>query len=123
MLHNPEALQKAQQEVDAVVGKGPIQFQHMSKLPYIEAALRETLRLNPSAPSLSVGPLPGTKGPVTLKGKYVIPPDATILVLLTKVQRDPAYFGEDANEYKPERMFEEKFRDMRRAAWKVCNNS
>lgn len=94
----------------------------MSKLPYIEAALRETLRLNPSAPSIGLTPVPGTKEPVNLKGKYILPPDATILCLLTKSQRDPSVFGDDAAEYKPERMLEEKFRKLRSGAWKVSQD-
>lgn len=91
----------------------------MSKLPYIEAVLRETLRLSPSAPSIGVTPVKGTKEPVILKGKYVVPPDATILCLLTKSQKDPSVFGDDAAEYKPERMLEERFRNLRNGAWKA----
>jgi len=37
LLKNPEAYQKAQKEVDEVVGKGPITVDHLSKLPYITA--------------------------------------------------------------------------------------
>ncbi|KAK4494570.1 hypothetical protein PRZ48_013926 [Zasmidium cellare] len=118
---NPEALQRAQHEVDTIVGNGPIKFQHMSKLPYIEAALRESIRLSPPVPSISVAPR-DTKEPVMLKGKYVVPADATIYCLLTKSQRDPAVFGEDAAEFKPERMLDDKFKNMRNGAWKPFGN-
>jgi cytochrome P450 / NADPH-cytochrome P450 reductase len=37
LLKNPEAYQKAQKEVDEVIGKGPITVDHLSKLPYITA--------------------------------------------------------------------------------------
>lgn len=37
LLKNPEAYQKAQREVDEVVGKGPINVEHLSKMPYITA--------------------------------------------------------------------------------------
>jgi cytochrome P450/NADPH-cytochrome P450 reductase len=37
LLKSPTAYQKAQQEVDSVIGKGPINVDHLSKLPYINA--------------------------------------------------------------------------------------
>lgn len=37
LLKRPEEYRKVQQEVDDVVGKGPITVQHMQKLPYIAA--------------------------------------------------------------------------------------
>lgn len=37
LLKNPEAYRKAQEEVDQVVGKGPITIDHLSKLRYIPA--------------------------------------------------------------------------------------
>ena len=36
-LKHPDAYQKAQKEVDEVIGKGPITVDHLSKLPYISA--------------------------------------------------------------------------------------
>lgn len=45
LLKNPDALRKAKEEVDKSVGKGPVTVQHLSKLPYLEAVLRESLRL------------------------------------------------------------------------------
>lgn len=37
LLKNPEAYRKAQQEVDEVLETGPITFEHLSKLHYIQA--------------------------------------------------------------------------------------
>jgi len=37
MLKNPKAYEKAQEEVDEVVGKGPITVEHLNKLPYLNA--------------------------------------------------------------------------------------
>ena len=37
LLKNPAAYQKAQQEVDNVIGKGPITVEQLSKIPYINA--------------------------------------------------------------------------------------
>ncbi|EME77285.1 uncharacterized protein MYCFIDRAFT_88699 [Pseudocercospora fijiensis CIRAD86] len=122
LLKNPETLQRAQQEVDSVVGSGPIEFKHIKELKYIEAALREALRLCPTTVGFSVGPVPGTKGPVTLAGKYVLPPDAVIMILGTRSGRDPKVFGEDAAEFKPERMHDEHFNKLPPGAWKPFGN-
>lgn len=119
LVKNPEAMRKAQQEVDSVVGKGPVTVQHMSKLPYIEAIMRESLRLHPTAPAFSVQPLDNVAGPVVLGGKYFLPPEATVIALLPKIGRDPTVFGADADEFKPERMMGENFAKLPANAWKV----
>ena len=122
LLKNPDALQKAQQEVDKVVGKGPVKFEHMSKLPYIEAILRETLRLSPTAPAFTVEPLKTIPGPVVLAGKYWIPAGAPIIAVLPQAGRDPTVFGADAEEFKPERMYGENFTKLPPNAWKPFGN-
>lgn len=122
LLKNPDTLQKAQQEVDKVVGKGPVRFGHMSKLPYIEAILRETLRLSPTAPAFSVEPSKTVPGPVVLAGKYWIPAGAPIIAILPQAGRDPTVFGADAEEFKPERMYGENFTKLPPNAWKPFGN-
>lgn len=37
MLKNPETYRAAKQEVEEVIGDGPITVEHMSKLPYLTA--------------------------------------------------------------------------------------
>ena len=122
LLANPKAMLRAQKEVDDVVGRGPITYQHISKLPYVEACLRESLRLFPTAPALSVRPLPGSAEPVIIGGKYHVANDQSLVVILPQLGRDPAVFGADANEYKPERMYGENFSRMPRNAWKPFGN-
>jgi cytochrome P450 / NADPH-cytochrome P450 reductase len=124
LMKDPEAMHKAQQEVDTVVGKSPVTFQQMSKLPYIEAVLRESLRLSPTAPVFTFQPLLGNTEPVLIGGgKYMLPPDASISVLLPSVGRDPAAYGADAAEFKPERMYQQAFDKLPPNAWKVCISS
>ncbi|KAI0025084.1 cytochrome P450 [Xylariomycetidae sp. FL0641] len=118
LLKNPEAYRKAQTEVDRVVGKGPIRVEHMSMFPYIQAVLRETLRLNSPITQFAVDPQEDT----LLAGKYPVPKGETISMLLSKAHTDPAVWGEDANEYKPERMLDENFNKLPRNAWKPFGN-
>jgi len=46
-------------------------------------------------------------------------PDQTIIALLPAIHRDPDVWGEDADEFRPERMVDEKLSTLPRNAWKV----
>lgn len=122
LLSKPETLQRAQQEVDQVIGRNPIKLEHMSKLPYIEAILRETLRLQPTAPAFSVKTKPGTQGPVILGGQYEIPSDAALVCWLPRAQLDPTVYGSDSYEFNPERMMGDNFARVAAGAWKPFGN-
>ncbi|KAL2688993.1 hypothetical protein Neosp_003043 [[Neocosmospora] mangrovei] len=121
LLTHPDAYQLAQKEVDQVVGKGPIQVGHLSKLPYLNGVLRETLRINATIPLFTVEAFEDT----LLGGKYPVKAGETILNLLAKSQLDPTVFGDDANEFKPERMFDENFARLNKEfpnSWKPFGN-
>lgn len=121
LCKHPEAYAKAQAEVDAVVGKGPITVDHLSRLPYINGVLRETLRVNATIPIFAVEPLEDT----LLAGKYPVKKGETLLNLLAKSQLDPKVFGSDATEFKPERMMDDNFNRLNREfpnCWKPFGN-
>ena len=120
-MANPETLQRAQREVDEVIGSDPIKVEHLSKLPYITACLRETLRLTPTIGGTAIGPRPDTKeDPIIIGGdKYLVKPGSRFTMNLAKVQRDPKVYGDDAEEFHPERMLNEKFNKLPKNAWQV----
>lgn len=121
LLKNPSAYEKAQQEVDDVIGKGPVTVEHLSKLPYINAVLRETLRLCPTAPSIGLQ----AKEDTTLGGKYQVKKGTPIVALFPKIHRDPAVYGEDSEEFRPERMLDEEFERRNKEfpnCWKPFGN-
>lgn len=92
----------------------------LSKLKYLDAVLRETLRLTPTAPIITKKLAPGCTGEhATLGGKYAIDPETRVMILIGAMQRDPAVYGEDAIQFKPERMLGENFKNLPNAAWKV----
>ena len=120
-LSHPDTFHKAQNEVDEVIGGGPITVDHMAKLPYVTACLRETLRLTPPIAGTNLGPRPDLKeDPILLgNGKYMVPHGATFYYIATRVQRDPEVYGEDAELFRPDRMLDENFNKLPKNAWKV----
>ncbi|KAJ8488103.1 hypothetical protein ONZ45_g14089 [Pleurotus djamor] len=113
LLKNPEAMRKLRAEIDTVVGDRPIQYEDLSKLPYLVAVMRETLRLSPTAPVRTVAPLEDT----TLAGKYPIPAGQLVTMQIMAIHRDPLVWGEDAAEWRPERMLDGKFEALPPNAW------
>lgn len=105
LLKNPAAYDAAQQEVDDVIGKGPITVEHLTKLPYLNAVLRESLRLSPTAPSIGLT----AKQDTLIDNKYPIKAGDPIVALFPMIHRDPAVYGEDAEEFRPERMLDDEF--------------
>lgn len=120
LLKNPDAYRKAQQEVDEVIGKESVRLEHLNKLPYITACLRETARLQPTAPAFAL--TPKSEEGALLGGKYFMEHGESALILLHSVHRDPAVYGEDAEEFKPERMLDENFNKLPPNAWKPFGN-
>ncbi|KAK3398875.1 putative bifunctional P-450:NADPH-P450 reductase [Sordaria brevicollis] len=121
LLKNPETYRRAQKEVDDVCGKGPVKLEHMNKLPYIAAVLRETLRLSPTIPMIGVE----SKEDTIIGGKYEIPKGQPFALLFAKSHVDPAVFGDTANDFMPERMLDENFERLNKEFpdfWKPFGN-
>ena len=122
LLQNPSCIPKARAEIDAVIGSGPFNHAHLDKLPYCTGIMRETMRLCAPAPGFNIEPLPGTKGPVLLAGgKYSVPANQTMIIVLHGVNRDPAVF-EDPEAFKPERMVGDAYEKLPEGAKKWFGN-
>ncbi|KAF9812238.1 hypothetical protein IEO21_06278 [Rhodonia placenta] len=114
ILKNPEAARKLREEVDDVLGDQPIQLGDLNKLPYLTACIREALRLGPAAPMRSVSAVDAT---TIGGGKYAVEKDQTIVISVAMAMRDPKVWGEDADEFRPERMLDGKFEALPPNAW------
>ncbi|KAL0481598.1 bifunctional P-450/NADPH-P450 reductase [Acrasis kona] len=118
LCKNQEAYKKAQEEVDTVLGSEKLQPHHLPKLVYLDQVLKETLRLWPTAPAFAVKP----DKDELVGSKYKIEKDEVTIVLIPLVHRDKKVWGEDAEEFKPERMSAEKFAALPKHAWKPFGN-
>lgn len=119
LLKDPETLAKARAEVDAVVGANPITADHITRLPYLNAVLRETLRLHPTLPAWTVEPIAESE---VIGGKYIIKRGEGVAMLLPNVHCDKRVYGEDVTEFRPERMIDGAFEKLPKGAWKPFGN-
>ena len=122
LLKNPTCLSLLRHELNQKLGERPVTKDDVSELPYLTACVRETLRLYPSAyaHSIKLREEAAKEGAAGLgEEQYLVKRSDTIRLNLLAVQRDPLVFGDDAEEFKPERMLDERFRKLPRNSWKV----
>jgi cytochrome P450/NADPH-cytochrome P450 reductase len=87
LLQHPQVLEQARRQVDEVLDGGRLPgYDDLAKLEVIDRALKESLRLWPTAPAFSVAPLEDT----VIGGRYRIPKGRRLNVLLPALHRDPA---------------------------------
>ncbi|KAL1368950.1 cytochrome P450 76T24 isoform X2 [Arachis hypogaea] len=108
LLRNPEKLEKLRKELQCVLGKGEqnheqIEESHISKLPFLRAVVKETLRLHPPAPLLAPHK---AHEDVEITG-FMIPKNAQILVNVWAMGKDSSIW-EHPNEFMPERFLDSK---------------
>ncbi|KZT19446.1 fatty acid hydroxylase [Neolentinus lepideus HHB14362 ss-1] len=113
LLKNPECLIRLRKEVDDVTQGKSITLEHLAKMPYLNAVLRESIRLNPTAAVRAVVALED----VALAGKYAIKKGQAFAINNHAAQRDHKVWGDDADEFKPERMLDGKFEAMPPESW------
>ncbi|KAJ4837211.1 hypothetical protein Tsubulata_040034 [Turnera subulata] len=100
LLRHPRVMESAQQELQKVVGMDRmVEEADLSKLPYLEMVIKESLRLHPVAP-LSV-PHESMED-ITING-YHIPKKSRIIVNSWAIGRDPDVWSDNVGEFVPER--------------------
>jgi cytochrome P450 len=104
MIAFPEVQRRAQAEIDAVVGRDRLpSFSDAPHLPYVCATMREVLRWRPA---LAFGAPHVSREEDWYEGMY-IPKGTMCIANLWKCNHDQAVFGEDAEEFRPERHLDE----------------
>ncbi|CAI9093809.1 OLC1v1029389C1 [Oldenlandia corymbosa var. corymbosa] len=103
VLHQREVMEKVHNELEDVVGIGKsVEEFHLPKLHYLEAVVKETLRLHPAVPLL----LPRRPTKSSIVGGYTIPENTKVLINSWAIQRDPELW-DDPLKFKPERFLME----------------
>jgi cytochrome P450 len=99
LLKKPEVFAKATEELDRVVGRSRwVTEKDIPSLPYVDAIVKETMRLHPVAPML----VPRLSREDTSVGGYDIPAGTRVLVSVWSIGRDPELW-DAPEEFMPER--------------------
>ena len=100
MVAYPEVQYRAQAELDAVVGRARLpSFADAPRLPYVQAVVREVLRWRPA---VRLG-IPHALAEDDWYEGMFLPKGATCIANVWQCNHDRAVFGDDADEFKPER--------------------
>lgn len=103
LLHNPEKMMKTKKELQQCLSKDQklLKTKDISKLPYLQAIIKETLRLHPAAPILF------HKSEVeTQTCGFTVPKGTLILVNVWALGREPSVWP-SANVFLPERFLDD----------------
>ncbi|KAK1626755.1 hypothetical protein QYE76_001070 [Lolium multiflorum] len=104
MLKKPELFANATAELDRVVGRGRwVTEEDIPSLPYVEAIVKETVRLHPAGPMLA----PRLSRKDASVGGYDIPVGTRVFVSVWAIGRDPALW-DAPEEFMPERFLGSK---------------
>ncbi|KAG9440735.1 hypothetical protein H6P81_020900 [Aristolochia fimbriata] len=108
LLKNHLVLKKAQEELDAQVGRDrKVDESDIENLTYLNAIVKETLRLQPPGPLTA----PREAMEDCFVGGYYIPAGTHVYVNMGKIQRDPRIWP-DPLEFKPERFLTTNYADI-----------
>ncbi|XP_050251310.1 probable (S)-N-methylcoclaurine 3'-hydroxylase isozyme 2 [Quercus robur] len=101
LMRNQDVLHKLRDELKREIGTEMVKESHLAHLPYLEACVKETLRLYPPGPLL----IPHRALQTCQVMGYTIPKDSKILVNMWAIGRDPSIFN-DPLRFKPERFLD-----------------
>ncbi|EEU37985.1 uncharacterized protein NECHADRAFT_3047, partial [Fusarium vanettenii 77-13-4] len=116
LVKSPQAYQKLTEEIRQGAASGELSVPHVRhseavKLPYLEACCKEGMRMHPSVGLTLPRNVP--KGGGMVCGEW-FPEGTRVGVNAAVVHRDKTIFGDDANEFRPERWFRDDAKNMDR---------
>ena len=99
LMKQPEMMKKAQREVDEVVGKeSVVEESHIHRLFYLQAVMKEALRLHPTLPLL----VPHSPSRDCTVGAHTVPAGSRVFINVWAIHRDPSVW-DDPLRFDPER--------------------
>ncbi|XP_059070339.1 xanthotoxin 5-hydroxylase CYP82C4-like [Cryptomeria japonica] len=106
LLQHPKVMNKAQEELDSKIGRNRlVEESDIHQLKYLQAIVKETLRLHPSAPLL----VPHKSIEDCILGGYHIPAGTLLMVNAWAIHRDPKEWNKPL-EFIPERFMEKEIK-------------
>ncbi|KAK9143405.1 hypothetical protein Syun_012805 [Stephania yunnanensis] len=105
LMNNREAMRKAQEELEVVVGlDSKLEESHLPKLHYLQAVMKEVLRLHPALPLL----VPHCPSSACDIGGYMVPEGARVFINVWAIHRDPSIW-DNPLEFNPKRFLNGKW--------------
>ncbi|KIX01734.1 uncharacterized protein Z518_09460 [Rhinocladiella mackenziei CBS 650.93] len=103
LLTNPQAMKKLREEIYAANLSSPPPWLSVNKLQYLEAAVKESMRMNPLLQDPIERDVP--ESGMEISGVFI--PGGTIVAInVHALSRDPTIWGDDFAVYRPERWLE-----------------
>ncbi|XP_010537440.1 PREDICTED: cytochrome P450 CYP736A12-like [Tarenaya hassleriana] len=100
ILKNPRVMKKLQDELETIIGKDRmVQESDLSKLTYLDMVIKEGLRLHPVGPFL----VPHESMEDVVVDGFYIPRNSRILINVWSIGRDRDVWGDNVEEFYPER--------------------
>ncbi|KAL3825539.1 hypothetical protein ACJIZ3_021568 [Penstemon smallii] len=103
LVNHPTVQRKIRHEISTILKGQPVTESNLQELPYLQATVNETLRLHTPIPLL----VPHMNLEEAKLGGYTIPKESKVVVNAWWLANNPAWWKE-ANEFRPERFFEEE---------------
>ncbi|MED6181786.1 hypothetical protein PIB30_022672 [Stylosanthes scabra] len=102
LMRSPTKLHKVREELQQILGEnGEVEESRISKLPYLNATVKETLRLHPPTPLL----VPRKANDDVQLGGFTVPKNAQILFNVWSIGRD-SHIWANPNSFEPERFLD-----------------
>ncbi|KAL8218846.1 hypothetical protein R6Q57_022219 [Mikania cordata] len=99
VMKNHDVMERVQKELEEIVGlNNMVEESHLPKLRYLDATIKETLRLQPVVPFL----IPRSPSQDCTVGGYTFPKGSIVLLNVCSIHRDPRYW-DNPLDFKPER--------------------
>ncbi|KAL3499405.1 hypothetical protein ACH5RR_038498 [Cinchona calisaya] len=98
LMRNPKSLMKVREEIGKEISEDFPKESYLMQLPYLQACVKETLRLHPPVPFL----LPHRAIESCQVLSYTIPKNAQIITNVWAIGRDPSFWDEPLK-FEPER--------------------
>ncbi|KAF3440463.1 hypothetical protein FNV43_RR18747 [Rhamnella rubrinervis] len=111
LILNTEVQEKLHREIDSALGdRRTVTDADVATMPYLQAVVKETLRMHPPGPLLSWARLSTSE--VQLSNGMLIPANTTAMVNMWAITHDPSVWS-DPQEFKPERFLDGADVDIR----------